>query len=98
MSVTYYGENAEEIIIPKEPQPGHKIQGRICAYKGVGEKNITCKVLSKSGYLFKKDLPLKDKNREEWKLINVNENCFNLYLEYLKTGAEFRYYEALRQI
>lgn len=96
--MTYYDENGKEIIINKDPKFGDKIQGRICAYRGVGEKNIICKVLSRSGYLFKKDLSLKDKNREEWKLINVNENCFALYLEYLKTGAEFRYYEALRQI
>ena len=72
---------------------------RACATKEVGElKQPKYKVLGKSGSLYKKDLSLKDKNKEGWRLISVSEECFNLYIEYLTKGVEFRYYEALRKV
>lgn len=86
----YYDEDGKEYI--KEGVY------KLCAFKESKIGQPRCKILSKSGSLFKKDLSLKDKNKDGWRLIEVNEECFSLYLEYLKKGSEFRYYEALRKV
>ena len=88
--MTYYDENGKE----------YKSEGKfkVCGCKEQIEKSARYKVLGKSGSLFKKDLSLREKNKDGWRLIEVAEDCFNLYIEYLKTGSEFRYYEAYRKV
>lgn len=79
-----YGENGEVIA-----------GGKCYAVTERIDNKAFYRVLVKSGRLYKKDFSLRDK-REGWTLRDVTETCFNMYIEYLKTNFEHRYYEALR--
>ena len=70
---------------------------KVVAREEVFEDKVFYKVLGKSGRLYKKDVSVRDK-KEGWRLVSVNQDCFQLYLEYLKTNKEYRYNEATRKL
>lgn len=70
---------------------------KVVAREEVVDDKVFYKVLGKSGRLYKKDISIRDK-KEGWRLVSVNQDCFQLYLEYLKTNKEYRYNEATRKL
>lgn len=88
----YYDENGKEYDV--EPLV------KVVAKKSINkqDKLELYHILCKSGQLYKLDLNLRDKQKDGWRFIQVNQETFNYYYLYLTKHDEFVYYKAQRQI